>query len=64
LVCILFGYVFLVLMISAKYSAYPDEINIPQAILIVLCFCFPPLLIAVIPFLLSQSIKQLNRILK
>jgi hypothetical protein len=32
--------------------------------LIVLCFCFPPLLIAVIPFLLSQSVKQLNRILK
>jgi hypothetical protein len=64
LICFLLGYAFLVLMISAKYAAYPDEINIPQAVLILICFCFPPLLIAVIPFLFSQSIKQLNCILK
>jgi hypothetical protein len=64
LVGCLLGYAFLILMISAKYSAYPNEINLPQLVLIILCFCFPPLLIVAIPFLSAQSVTQLNRILK
>jgi hypothetical protein len=64
LVCFLLGYAFLILMISAKYSVYPEEINIPQAILIVLCFSCPPLLLAAIPFFITRSVSQLNYILK
>jgi hypothetical protein len=58
------GYLFLMLMIVAKYAAYPEEINLPQAVLIILCFSFPPFLILVIPYLFYQSTRQLSLVLK
>jgi uncharacterized membrane protein YsdA (DUF1294 family) len=64
LLCFLLGSVILVMMISAKYSAYPEEINIPELTLIGFSLFFPPFLIAVIPYFLHKSIKQLKNILK
>jgi len=64
LLCFLLGIAILVMMISAKYSAYPEEINIPELTLIGISLFFPPFLIAVIPYFLHKSIKQLNNILK
>jgi hypothetical protein len=60
----LLGSAFLVMMISAKYSAYPDEINIPQGMLILFCLLFPPFLIAVIPYFFQKSTEQLKNVLK
>lgn len=59
----LIGYVYLVTIILAKYSAYPKEMNLPQGILIGVSLLFPPILIAIMPFLYLQSIKRLNDIL-
>jgi hypothetical protein len=64
LLCFGLGYTFLVLLILAKYAAFPEEISIKEAILVVLCLSFPPLLMAVIPYFLPQSVKSLNKILK
>jgi hypothetical protein len=64
LLLFLLGYLFLTLMILAKYAAYPDEINLLQVVLIVLCISFPPLLIVVIPYFFNLSVTQLNHILK
>lgn len=58
------GYLFLVTIILAKYSAYPDKMNIIQGILIAFSVYFPPLLVIVIPFFYYQSLKQLNLLLK
>ncbi|MEZ5059029.1 MAG: hypothetical protein R2879_18500 [Saprospiraceae bacterium] len=58
------GYVFLVSVILAKYSAYPGEISIPQGILYALSLWFPPMLLLVIPLFYKQSIKNLKPILK
>ena len=58
------GLVFLLTVILMKYSAYPDEINIPQVILLALTFVFPPMLIIIIPTFLNQSIKHLSKFLK
>lgn len=58
------GFTFLWTMILVKYSAYPNEMNLPEAILIALCIYFPPLLIALLPFFYFKSIKKLKVLLK
>lgn len=56
--------VYLMVMIVAKYSAYPNDINISQGVLISLSFMFPPMLVVLIPLFYTQSIKKLNKILE
>jgi hypothetical protein len=60
----LVGWSFLIDIIVTKYSAYPDEMNIPQGILLAICFCFPPILIVLIPYLFRKSENQLSSLLK
>jgi len=57
------GYLFLLCMVLAKYSNYPQQISLPQGILLGIGLWFPPLLIGIIPFFYSQSVKRLNSIL-
>lgn len=58
------GSLFLLTMILAKYSAFPGEMSLPQAILLGLGLLFPPLLAVVIPLFYTRSIKRLNAILQ
>ncbi len=58
------GLFFLWAVILAKYAAYPIEMNIPEAILLVICLYFPPLLLLLIPYLFKKSINKLNRYLR
>ncbi len=58
------GWVFVTAIIVAKYSAYPNEMNILQGVILALCFWFPPILIILIPYLYKKSEKQLSRLLK
>lgn len=60
----LVGWAFLIAIIVAKYSSYPDEMNIPQGILFVICLWFPPILIILIPYLFRKSENQLSNLLK
>lgn len=57
------GLLFLWSVILAKYSVYPDEINLLEGILIGCSLYFPPLLLAIIPFLYTKSINKLKIIL-
>jgi hypothetical protein len=57
-------YAYLLTIILAKYSAFPNNMHLPQGILILMSFAFPPILFVVIPLFYSQSIKKLNTILK
>jgi len=59
----LLGYLYLIMVILAKYAAYPHELNLAQVVIIVLTFIFPPLLIAVIPFFANQSVNKLKALL-
>jgi hypothetical protein len=63
IVSILLCYAYLTTIIFAKYSAFPNEMNISQGILIAISFMFPPILLIFIPLFYSQSIKKLNTIL-
>lgn len=60
----LVGWAFLVCIIVTKYSAYPDEMNIQQGIILALCIGFPPILIVLIPYLFKQSENHLRSLLK
>jgi hypothetical protein len=64
LLFLLIGLSFLWTIILAKYSAYPNEMNLPEVILIAICMYFPPGLLAVIPFFYTKSVTKLNTLLK
>ncbi|VXA99645.1 conserved membrane hypothetical protein [Flavobacterium sp. 9AF] len=49
--------------IIAKYAAYPDKISIRETILLLFIVWLPPLLLFVIPYLYSRSLKKLKTIL-
>jgi hypothetical protein len=59
-VLFLFCNVYMAIIVLAKYAAYPNEINFPQFIWILFSFLFPPIVIGLIPFFYSQSIKKTN----
>ncbi len=58
------GWAFLTAMIVSKYAAYPDEMNLPQGIILALSLWFPPILIVLIPYLFRKSENQLNSLLR
>lgn len=61
---LIIGYGFLIYIILAKYTVYPDEIGLAQGVLMAISVYFPPLLVIIIPYLYKQSIKNLNIYLK
>lgn len=58
------GFIFIGSVIVAKYSAYPQEMNIAQAILYALSILFPPLMLITIWIFYSKSKKRLKPILE
>lgn len=57
------GYVYLVSMILAKYSAFPGELTIIHGILYALSILFPPMLMIIIPIFYVQAKRRLTTIL-
>ena len=58
------GGILLSTFVLAKYSAYPQEINIPQFLLFMLSFWFPPMLVVTIPIFYRQAVRKLKPILQ
>ncbi|WP_338356768.1 ABC transporter permease [Yeosuana marina] len=63
IVFFLLCYTYLLTIVFAKYSAFPNDMNMSQGILIGISFMFPPMLLVIIPLFYSQSIKKLKAIL-
>lgn len=61
---LLLGYVYITTIILAKYSAYPNEMNLPEVMLIGFSLMFPPILLGIIPFFYTKSVKQLKPLLE
>ena len=59
----LVGLLFLWTIILAKYSAYPEEMNLPEGMIVAFSLFFPPLLLAVIPFFYLKSVNKLKFLL-
>ena len=64
LLFLLIGWGFLIFTIVTKYSSYPNEINIPQSLLLALCIGLPPMLIILIPIMFLKAENRLKRLLK
>ena len=60
IVFFLLCYAYLTTIIFAKYSSFPNEMNMSQGILIAISFAFPPILLILIPLFYSQSIKKIK----
>jgi hypothetical protein len=56
-----FGCVFLMTIIFAKYAAYPNEMNIPEGIIIAIGVVFPPFLFVFAPYFYTKALKKLER---
>lgn len=64
LVVMLPGYLYIACTVAARYSAYPNEISLPQGILLTLSLLIPPALIFTLPYLLNAAVNRLRPILK
>lgn len=58
------GWSFLTFMIVSKYVTFPDDLNITQGIMLVICVWFPPLLLVLIPYLFRKAEDRLSYLLK
>ncbi|SHJ06756.1 hypothetical protein SAMN05444363_2492 [Flavobacterium terrae] len=58
------GYLFIFTTMLAKYSVFPEKLNIKFGIVFALTLWFPPLLLLIIPYLYIQSTKKLKEILQ
>ncbi|MDN3654345.1 hypothetical protein QWZ08_01830 [Ferruginibacter paludis] len=58
------GHIYLATAICAKYSAFPQPVELPQVILLVAGILFAPLLILIIPYFYIRSLKKLNNLLR
>lgn len=58
------GFLFIFTTMLAKYSAFPEKLNIRFGIVFALTLWLPPLLLLIIPYLYIQSKKKLKEILQ
>lgn len=58
------GYLFIFTTMLAKYSVFPEKLNIRFGIVFALTLWLPPLLILIIPYLYIRSTKKLKEILQ
>jgi hypothetical protein len=59
----LIGLLFVWTIILAKYSAYPNEMSLPEGMLLAFSVYFPPMLLVMIPFFYKKSIYKLKMLL-
>jgi hypothetical protein len=64
LLVVLTGSAFVSAIITFKYSAYPNAMNIVQALILALCLWFPPVLILLIPYMFNKAVYRLRYLLQ
>ena len=57
------GYIYLTTMVLAKYSVFPNRMNLPQIAIIALSAGFPPLLLGIVPFFCVKAINRVKMLL-
>ncbi len=61
---VLLGFVLLALVILAKYAAYPNEMHLPEIIMLGITIYFPPLILGIGPYFYARAIKKLKLLLQ
>ncbi len=57
-------YFYLATVVLAKYSAYPNNMSVPQGLILIVAILMPPVLLIIIPYLYIQSVKNLQDLLR
>lgn len=57
------GYLYIWTVLLSKYANFPDQLIIPEIIVLGLCLVFPPLLLVITPYFYIKSQKRLKEIL-
>ena len=63
IVSLILCYLYLALMVLAKYAAFPEEINMAQGILLAISIAFPPFALVLIFHFYKKAIHQLTPVL-
>jgi len=58
-----FALIFISAIILVKYASFPSEAGLPEMLILGLCLYFPPAFLAVIPFFLFKSLRNLKPLL-
>jgi hypothetical protein len=58
------GMLYLVTTVVGKYAFFPASMNVPQGLLMAFSFCFPPMLLFLLPYFYKRSIQQLKPVLQ
>lgn len=58
------GVLFFIIVILMKYASFPNQIGIPQLILLGVSLYFPPLLLLFIPYFYKEAIQKLKNYLE
>lgn len=61
---LLLCYLYLATIVFAKYSIFPNQMNVAQSVLILISFVFPPILVVLTPLFYLQSVKKLKKVLE
>lgn len=61
---LIIGFGFVCYAVVAKYAYYPEQVQLVQAVFLMLSILFPPLLLILIPYLFAKSKTRLNYYLK
>ena len=64
LIFLMIGWGWVTCAIVTKYSSYPNDINIPNGILLAFCLALPPMLVILTPILFYMATQRLKNILK
>lgn len=57
------GYLFIYMTMLAKYSVFPEKLNLRYGIVLAFTLWFPPIIVFIIPYLYIESTKKLKNIL-
>lgn len=57
------GSIYLLTIVLAKYSAYPNTMSVPQGVLLAISLTLPIILLGIIPYFWKQSVQHLNKTL-
>lgn len=60
----LLGLLYMLLIVLAKYTHYPEEMELTKILEMTICFLAPPALLFMIPHFYNESVKRLNHYLK
>ena len=55
------GTIFLITMVLAKYSSYPDNMGLSVVIMLILALLFPPSVLVAVPYFYYRSINKLKQ---